>query len=284
MNAVIPKIVLALLAGSAASLLFHQLTRPGNPIFEWARRYQAFWDREIAASHLSSVLRSMPLFQLTGAPLLILWSTKSASPLAVLAACTVAVVLPPALLHRLRFKRREALENDLDAFLVGLSDALTAIPNLTEALDSLHENLAPPLKDEIQVVLSEVRLGRSIDDALGRLAKRLDLPALHAAVGAALLSHRVGGDLSRTLRRIAAATREMARLEGVVKSKTAEGRTQAWVIGLLPPALIYLIDKVDPGWLAPLFDDPIGWIFLGAAAILELMAIGLIRRIMAVDI
>ncbi len=199
-------------------------------------------------------------------------------------AALLIVLIPVLILFRHKRKRLELFEKDLDAFLVGLADSLTAVPNLTEALSTLQENLAHPVKEEVGIVLSEVRLGRPIGEALGNLATRLDIPALHAAVGAALLSHRVGGDLPQTLRRIAAATREMARLEGMLKAKTAEGRSQALVMGLLPPSLVAILQHTDANWLAPMWDDPIGWILLGAAAILEIAAVALTKKIMAVEI
>jgi tight adherence protein B len=70
----------------------------------------------------------------------------------------------------------------------------------------------------------------------------------------------------------------------VVKTKTAEGRTQAWVMGAVPPGIVLILEKMDPEWLAPMWEDPIGWIILGIAAVFEVVAVALIRRIMAVDI
>lgn len=270
-------------AGLAALALVLYLSKERTPLRKLIATYLDLWGKEIAQSRLPDHVRVIPLVQLACVPLFLLVFWASEEPIVGVVALLVAL-LPVFILFRHRRKRLELFEKDLDAFLVGLADSLTAVPNLTEALSTLQENLTHPIKEEVRGVLSEVRLGRSIGEALGSLARRLDIPALHAAVGAALLGHRVGGDLPQTLRRIAAATREIARLEGMLKSKTAEGRSQALVMGVLPPGLIAILEHTDPDWLAPMWNDPIGWILLGSAAVLEIAAVAITRKIMAVEI
>ncbi len=229
------------------------------------------------------LLDHVPRLQLAALPLLglaALW-TGSTFPLVLAAA---AAVLPDALLRRAAAARRARLAAQLDGTLTALAGALSATPNLADALESLLDHQPEPIRGEIEVVLAEVKLGRPLDDALRRMADRLRIPGLDAAVSAAITGRRSGGDLPEILRRTAAAIREMARLEGVMRAKTAEGRSQAWVMGLVPPVLIGLLHYINPGWLEPLWTDPIGWIVVGASALLELFAIVLVRRIVAVEI
>jgi tight adherence protein B len=251
--------------------------------FQKVRQYQAFWDDQIKRWRLSSSFHFVPHVQAVTVPfsLVLLLLTEH---LFFLGSALAGLLLPLLVLKQHRRRRSAALELELDTFLTSLADALTAVPNLREALASLHGHLNPPLREEVGTLLGEIRLGSSLEDAMRRMASRINLPGLDSAVEAALLSHRVGGDLPRTLRRISRSIREMARLEGVVKTKTAEGRTQAWVMGAVPPGIVLILEKMDPEWLAPMWEDPIGWIILGIAAIFEVVAVALIRRIMAVDI
>jgi tight adherence protein B len=55
-------------------------------------------------------------------------------------------------------------------------------------------------------------------------------------------------------------------------------------MGAVPPGLVLMLERINPDWLAPMWNDPIGWLMLGGAAVLEVAAIALIRKIMAVDI
>jgi len=197
---------------------------------------------------------------------------------------TAVLVLPRLLAHRAATRRRRLLADQLDGAITALAGSLGATPNLGDALASIVGTQPDPMQEELRRVLADVRLGRTLDEALLDLASRASLPGLDATVAAAITGRRTGGDLPEILRRTAASLREIGRLEGVVRTKTAEGRGQAVVMGLVPPLLIAALDWIDPNWLAPLWSDPIGWAILGAAAVTEIAAIALIRRIMAVDL
>ncbi len=226
---------------------------------------------------------SVPLWQVVICPMLFIVAGYSGQP-SLWIAGGLLVILPPWLLVRYQVKHQEALDKGLASFLTTLADSLTTIPNLTEALSTVLDHVGQPFKNEVQAVLREVRIGSSLDDALSSMAGRVRLPGFDAAVGAARLGRRTGGDLPGIFRRIADTVREMARLEGVIQTKTAEGRCQAWVMGSVPPGLMFILEYVDPDWIAPLWTDPIGWALIGLAAILEVSAIALIRKIMAVVI
>ena len=75
-------------------------------------------------------------------------------------------------------------------------------------------------------------------------------------------------------------------VHGVLRHKFAIrlGYCCSSYMGLVPPFLTLALHKIDPTWLEPLWHDPIGWILLGIAAMLEISAVALIRKIMAVDI
>ena len=283
MTQALPTFLISTVVGLAFAVSVAEAMFGKNPISRTVRAYNEQWQKRTKVLEAPPSIRMMPAIQALAVPLLLGAVIVFKMPKA-LGVCVAAALLPPIWLVRSEKKRREKFENDLDGFLVALADSLTAVPNLSEALASLYPNLMQPIRREAGLVLAEIRLGRAVEDALTRMARRIRSTGLDAAVGALILSRKVGGDIPKTLRRIAETLREMARLEGVVKTKTAEGRTQAWVIGLMPPGLVLYFEKVNPEWLAPMWNDPIGWALLGAAATAEIAALALVRKIMAVDI
>jgi tight adherence protein B len=186
-------------------------------------KYVAWWKEELALSNAGPRLKAVPIWQLAAITAILALSFIAGQTFGVALALPAALA-PPRLLSRYRVKRVNTLQRGLDGFLVALADSLTTVPNLAEALHSLIEHMEPPIKDEVIAVLAEVRLGRSLDEALLNMASRLKLPGMDAAVGAALLGKRTGGDLPTILRRIASTLREMQRLEGIIKTKTAEAK------------------------------------------------------------
>ena len=105
-----------------------------------------------------------------------------------------------------------------------------------------------------------------------------------AAIATLRIARNTGGNLNRTLERTAASLRELARLEGVVRTKTAEGRAQTWVIALIPVPLVTGLDRLDPDFLAPVWTTTGGHLVLAGAIVLWAIALLLARKIVEVDV
>jgi tight adherence protein B len=86
------------------------------------------------------------------------------------------------------------------------------------------------------------------------------------------------------LERAAASLRELARLAGVVRTKTAEGRAQTVVIALIPVPLVWGLDRMDPDFLQPVWSTATGHLVLAGAIALWAVALLLARAIVVVDV
>jgi tight adherence protein B len=141
-----------------------------------------------------------------------------------------------------------------------------------------------PLRGEVELVLREQQLGVPLDRALANMGERVRTPVVSAALATLRIARNTGGNLGRTLERAAASLRELARLEGVVRTKTAEGRAQTLVIALLPAPLVWGLDRLDPEFLAPVWNTSAGHVLLAAALVLWAIALLLARKIVEVDV
>jgi tight adherence protein B len=86
------------------------------------------------------------------------------------------------------------------------------------------------------------------------------------------------------LRKAAASLREMARLEGVLRTKTAEGKAQALVISLLPGVLYGGLRLSDEDFFLPLETTASGHVLLGVAAVFWVAAGLLSYKILSVKL
>jgi tight adherence protein B len=191
-------------------------------------------------------------------------------------------VLP--ILHARRARRVTAMEQQLDGWLGGLAATLRATPALGEAIEYSLTLVGSPLADELDTLLKELRLGTPLDSALVRMGERIGSRTVQSALGTLRIGQRTGGDIPKILERSAAALREMARLEGVVRVKTAEGKAQASVLALLPFPVIALFHHINPTFLAPLVQHPRGYAVIAVATVLWLSSLVVTRRILRVDI
>ncbi len=203
---------------------------------------------------------------------------------------TMLWLLPPLLLlapllvlRILRKKRVERIEQQIDGWLLILSNMLKTAGGLADALAASVDLIRPPLRQELDQVLKEVRLGATLDDALRQMAARVKSSTLAAVVTVLLVGRRTGGELPALLETAAASLREMQRLDGVIRSKTAEGRMQVIVLAAAPIAAYIGFKFVDPHFFDPLFGSLIGYCVLGAAVVLWILALIAARKILNVD-
>jgi len=207
-----------------------------------------------------------------------------AEEILILVAIIPIAVLPLASLRKRHRERLEALEMQLDSWLLILANALKATPSLGEAIRASAKIMRKPIGQELDLLLKEVNLGTPLDLAIRTMSARISSPMISGAMATILVGRQTGGDIPRILEESAATLREMQRLEGVVRTKTAEGKSQAYVLGVIPFVLIGAIQLIDPNWLKPLTETTIGFIVISVAMTLWIAAILAARKILAVDI
>jgi tight adherence protein B len=180
--------------------------------------------------------------------------------------------------------RVSRITTQIEPWLNAISNALEASPSLGEAIESSLPLIQSPMSVEVDILIKETELGTPLDQALSRFAERVPSATLAGAVLALRVARRSGGDLPAMLESAAASLREMSRLEGVVRTKTAEGRAQTFVIGALPIPMVLLIHFIDPGFFDPLAHALTGQLIVAGAVVLWILAIASARKILDVDI
>jgi tight adherence protein B len=196
----------------------------------------------------------------------------------------LAAMLPRVLLERRASDRITKVEAQIEPWLVAIANALKASPSLGEAIASSVSVVPAPMSQEVETIVKEYELGTPLDRALDNFSERIPSRTLQGTVLALKVARKSGGDFSTMLENAAAALRELARLEGVVRTKTAEGKAQAFVIGLVPVPMVLGIHSMDPKFFVPLGETFTGHLIVGAAGLLWLMAVLLARKILAVDV
>jgi tight adherence protein B len=179
----------------------------------------------------------------------------------------------PGFLLRKRHSARVAqLEGQLDTWLLMLANALKATASIGEAIASTVALVPPPFSEEVDLLVKELRLGAPLDRALRASACRIDSTLVSGALATIVVARKTGGDLPSTLEQASAALREGARLEGVLRTKTAEGRGQVVVLASVPFVLCVTIAWLDRSWFDPMLSDPIGRAILAGCSLTWLTA------------
>lgn len=192
--------------------------------------------------------------------------------------------IPVFWMERQKSQRRKALNDQLDATLQSMANTILVTQNLEDAFATIAQHFDPPISQEADIVVKQVRLGTPMDEALRDFAGRCHSRNVDAIVTALTVGRQTGGELPKVLETTASVLRETMRVEGVMESKTSEGKAQVWVMGMLPFVFGGALQVIDPEWMQPLFKDPIGWAILLVVCFLEAIGIALVRKFTRIDV
>jgi tight adherence protein B len=210
-----------------------------------------------------------------------------------IATCSVVLAVPvffalalmPRLLYaRLRQRRLRKFDEQLPDALMMLSGGMRAGVGLSSAIGQLVLEAPAPLGQEFSLLLREQRLGVTLEQSLNSLARRMPTPTTVLVVSAMRIASETGGGLAETLERTAHTIRSRLQMEAKIVALTAQGKLQAWVVGLLPVGLGLVLSKMEPEAMGMLWHTRIGWLTLIVLVVFEFMGVYVIRKIIAIDV
>lgn len=181
-----------------------------------------------------------------------------ANPAAIFLAALVGAVvfsfLPNIYLGQRARGRIKAFNNQLGDTITMMANALRGGYSFLQTLDLVAREAPSPISSEFRRVVQEVGLGRTTEDALQNLLRRMPSDDLELLITAVNIQMEVGGNLAQILDTIGHTIRERVRIKGEIQTLTAQGRISAWVITGLPIALGIFISILNPTYMAPIFE------------------------------
>ncbi len=272
-----------LLAFAVLLVVWASVADPASPFWRYWHRYCTFLERKLRLLHNFTPGRVIALGQV-GAMFLILAAQLAVGFEGWWLALIVAAWFPQRYIEKKRKQRVAQIEDQLDGFLTALANALKATPSVSNSFISIQPLLPYPISQEVDLAVKEMRVGSTLDQALLNLGGRVSSRQLDSALCAILIGRQLGGDLPKILETTANTMREMLRLEGVVKSKTAEGKAQMYVLAVFPFAFAVVMNWMQPGFYDPLREPIAGWGIAAFAGVTWLASILMARKILAVDV
>jgi len=205
-------------------------------------------------------------------------------PLAAVVAAFLALCLPFVYLQMLRAQRVKRFNQSLPDALDLITRALRSGHSVSAAIEIVGQEAAEPIRTEFREVYRQQNFGLPQREALLELASRVPSADLRFVVTAMLVQKETGGNLVDTLERTAAVVRDRARIQGEVRTYTAQGRLTGYILGALPIVMFFLINAANHSYARLLVEDPTGrkLIYAGAGA----MVLGalMIRKIVNIKV
>lgn len=194
------------------------------------------------------------------------------------------ILLPRTVLKRKWKKRLVNLNEQIEEAMIYMANSFKANPALPDAIQDVCNAMGPPVTQEFSVMLKEYRLGTPLDTALINMQQRVPARNLQLAISALIIGRTVGGNIPKILEDISSTIRESYRLERVIDTQTAQGKMQAWVMGLMPAVVIGAFYLMDPELITPLFETLPGYGVLAVAAVLNVIGVAFILKIVRIQV
>jgi tight adherence protein B len=213
------------------------------------------------------------------------------NPIILLIGGIVGFMLPRFWLGRRKNGRLGSFNKQLPDTITLIANALRAGSSFLQAIELVVRESRPPISTEFGRVIREVNLGLSFDVALENMVRRVKSDDLELMATAISIQHTVGGNLAEILDSIAFTIRERVRIQGEIRTLTAQQRLSGYVVGMLPIGLAGFLFIAAPGFMAPMFDNrvsvlglPLGVIILIIGGFSMFMGFMFIRRIVAIEV
>jgi len=181
-------------------------------------------------------------------------------------------------------RRRAAFGEQLPDVLQLIAGSLQSGFSLPQAVDAVVREGTQPAADEFSRALAEARIGADLEDALNRVADRMDSTDLRWTVMAIRIQREVGGNLAEVLRTTVGTMRERAFLRRQVKALSAEGRLSAYILIALPVVIGGWFFYSDPTYMRPLYTTLIGLVMLVGSAVLVVVGAFWMRRLIKIEV
>ena len=193
------------------------------------------------------------------------------------------VILAPVVGHLvlgfLAGKRRAKFDQQLGDTLQLLAGGLRAGHSILRAIDAAASESQSPTSEEMRRVITETSLGRDLLASLTDTSERMRNEDFVWIAQAIQINREVGGNLAEVLDQVNETIRERSEIKGHIKSLAAEGKFSAYILIAMPFGIVVMLMMVNPGYMNPMFTHPLGWVMMGASAVMMTLGSLWMRKI-----
>lgn len=161
----------------------------------------------------------------------------------------------------LKFKgsrRIKLFDTNLPDGIDMMSRALRAGHSMAASINVIAEQGQEPVRSEFSEVFKQQNFGLPLRDALEQMLERVPSQDLRVMVTGILVQKETGGNLAEILDRTSQTIRERLKIQGEIRTHTAQGRMTGWILCALPVVMLIVINFLNPGYSKVLIDTPTG--------------------------
>lgn len=196
----------------------------------------------------------------------------------------VGWTVPRYLVDYLYEKRASKFVDQMVDGMTIMANGVSSGLSVPQSMERVVQNMGAPISQEFNLVLSQIRLGLSVEEALNGLGTRISKPDVQMFVTSVNILKETGGNLSETFATITETIRERQKIQKKIEALTAQGIMQGIIITSIPFVLIVVFLIADPGFIKPLFTTTLGLVLLFVMLGLQVIGGLVIRKVVTIKV
>ncbi len=204
--------------------------------------------------------------------------------LSYLAGAIVGIALPYKAVGYLGNRRvAKFLKNFPEAIDLLIRGLRSGLP-ISESITAVASEMPYPIGLEFRRISDSVRLGDSLEGAMWKVARRIDVPEYKFLIIAMSIQRETGGNLAETLHNLSELLRKRQQLKLKIKAMSSEARASAWIIGSLPFLMFGILLLINSEYVLMLFNDDRGLFMVGGALFMIMLGILVMAKMVRFEI
>lgn len=268
--------------------VFRDATMSGLPLLHcwlnrvaFARKLEKYLEQAGISQRVGMVLGTVLLLAVLSGRLV--WSLTSSWLWSALGVGTFGS-LPLLYVQRRRRLRLGFYAEQLPDALDVLTRSLQAGQSFLQGVQAVAREMPEPAAREFQMTFEQLRLGRSLREALQSHADRVENLDFNLLATALLIQREVGGNLTEILENTSRTIRERFKLMGQIRALSAQNWLAGRIIGVMPFAIGVMIYLLRPDLIMVLFKEETGRTMMAMAVVMQILGYYVMKRIMIIKL
>lgn len=287
----VPHWLLAVLVFISALLVAFQFS---GRILDWVR-FQSIGTRDYIAEKLQLMMIEIPIEKILMYQLafcvglgmivfLVCLPNLAAGAFFGAMMMVMAWLMPKPVVNMMYKKRCGKFVTQMVDGLGLMSNGMRSGLSVAQAMGLVAQEMPNPIQQEFNLILSQNKLGVSLEEAFVNLSKRVVADEVEMFVTSVNILKETGGNLAETFDTITILIRERVKVENKIQAMTAQAFWQGIILMCVPPFMAATLSQSDPELMKPMFNHPLGWACLSLVVVLEVIAYIVIKKVTNIDV
>jgi tight adherence protein B len=181
-------------------------------------------------------------------------------------------------------KRREAkfCEHFSDAVDVIVRGIKAGLP-LLDSMKAIAADAPEPVRSEFRAILETQAIGMPLGEACAKLYERIPIAEANFFAIVVAIQQQSGGNLSEALGNLSRVLRDRKQMRAKINAMSMESKASAFIIGVLPPAVMGIVYVTSPDYISLLWTHPLGRVMLAGSVLWMTAGVLVMRKMIHFD-